>query len=235
MRRPHLVTIAALAAAASALSGCIHDDGEYRRRLAEGLRPVHAIGIVSPLVKVYELDAGGMRVLRDAWSEQGRQNVAEALGASLGEKGLRVRPIEAKPQTREELEEVRLLYEAVGQAILDARGMYLYKPGFLDRDYSVGPVDRLLSHYGVDALALTYASDEISTGGRKVKAALAGLIGVEVRGGISWASIALVNRTGRVIWFADHAAESSYDLRDQESTQVLVRSLITSMPVGEVP
>jgi hypothetical protein len=233
MRRSPILVAALLGACSSALPGCIHDDGEYRRRLAEGLRPVRTVGLVTPLVKVYELDIAGMRVLRDAWSEQGKKNIADALGASLGEKGYRVKPVEAMPQTREELEEVRLLYEAVGQAILDGRVMYPYGRGFLQHEYSVGPVGALLSRYGVDALALAYASDEISTGGRKAKAAIAGLIGVQVRAGISWANVALVDRTGRVIWFGDHGAEGSYDLRDPESTKALVGWLVAGMPAGK--
>jgi hypothetical protein len=235
MSRTTLARLAVLALAASALSGCFPQDTDLRRRMSEALRPVKAVGLVTPAVKIYELDAGGMRVLRDAWSEQGRENVTAALREALRGKGFAVKGVEATPQTREELDEVRLLYEAVGQGILDSRGIYYWSKGWYDFEYTVGPVDRLLARYGVDALALTYASDEISTGGRKATAAIAGLFGVQLRGGYSWASVAIVNRTGKVLWFRDAGGEAAYDLRDAESARALVDHLITPMPVGDQP
>ncbi len=225
---------AALAAtAALALSGCFHYDDPAARALQKAMRSVRTVGLVTPSVKIYELDAGGMRVPRDAWSEQGRTNLRDAIVQGLQQKGLAVRPVEATAQNRDELEEVRLLYEAVGQAELDARHL-----GFVNKwqdgfEYSVGPVQALFAKQGVDALLLSYGSDEISTGGRVTKAALAALIGIHVQSGVSFVNLALVDRTGRVIYFRVHASEGGTDLRDREMVQDVVDSLVYGLPAEE--
>jgi hypothetical protein len=221
---------ALVAAAALALSGCFHYDDPARRALEKAMRTVRTVGLVAPTVKVFELDAGGMRVPREAWSEQVRKNVTDAIGVALTEKGLVVKPIEPTARTRDELDDLRLLYEAVGQAELDARRFYFvnkWKDGF---EYSVGPVQALFAKQGIDALLLSYGSDEISTGGRVAKATLAAIIGVHVASGVSFVNLALVDRTGRVVFFRVHASEGGADLRDAGTVQNIVDSLVRELP-----
>jgi hypothetical protein len=194
---------------------------DYQTTLAR----VRTIGLVRPYVKVYELDAGGTDTLKDEWSELGKKNVAAALARAFAEKGKKTKLIEPAPDTRDEIEEVRLLYEAVTSGIIDATYRYYFENKYKDFDYTVGPVGRLLDRYGVDALALSYGKDEISSGGRTALGVASALFG-GVRGGYTAVSVAIIDRNGRVLWFNMAGGEGAFDLRDPDSAGKVVDRLV---------
>lgn len=224
-----LIAVLALSLLAA---GCFHSKPQLSRPdYLAALKKVRTVGLVRPYVKVYELDAGGTDTLKDEWSELGKKNVAAGLTRAFADKGMKSKLVEPAPDTRDEIEEVRLLYEAVVSGIFDSQRFYFEskRDAF---DYTVGPVGRLLDRYGVDALVLSYGRDEISTGGRKALAVVSALF-TNVRSGYTVVSIAVVDRQGRILWFNVRGGEGSFDLRDPESAGKVV-DLLTS-GLGEEP
>ena len=209
-------------------SGCFQG-AHYRARpeFAQTARSVQTVGLVSPTVKVYELTAGGQTVLKDEWSTQGRKAVTESLQRALAQKGWRVKLVEPSGPTKEELEEMRLLYGDVGPSIV--RATYVY-PIFIEKyknfDYSVGPVKRIVDQAGVDLLVLAYGYDEISSGGRSVVNALNAVFGTGSTGGDSFLNVALIDKNGKVLWFDVEMSRGSFDLRDPASADGFVRRIL---------
>jgi hypothetical protein len=197
------------------------------------------VGVLEPRVDVFELGAGGQRTLKEEWSVPARKAIAEAVASAVAAKGFGVKPLEPFPALQDDLLDMRLLYEAVGSSILFAVYQQQF-PAPVERfDYALGDVSRLLDAYGVDALAIVYASDEVSSGGRKaakaVSTAALALLGVIAipRGGVTRMSIGLVDRSGSVLWF--NVGAGSYDLRDANSTGMLVSSLLAQLPSSRAP
>jgi len=213
-----------LALATSACSFGTH----YRARpeFAQTARSVRTVGLVSPVVKVYELTAGGQTVLKDEWSTQGRKAVTDSLQRALAQKGWKVKVVESTPQIKDDLEEMRLLYGDVGPSIVRATYVYpVFPEKYKNFDYSVGPVRKLLDSAGVDLLVLAYGYDEISSGGRSVVNALNAVFGGST-GGDSFLNVALIDRNGKVLWFDVEMARGSFDLRDPASADDFVRRIL---------
>ena len=226
--RAHPLALALLALGTPACFGA-GSYAHYRARpeFQKTAAHVRTVGLLPPVVRVYELTAGGQTVLKDEWSAQGRKAVGDALRRALGEKGWRVKPVEPSPQAREEVEEVRLLYGDVGPAIVYATyGYPVFPEKVKNFDYSVGPVRRIADGAGVDLLVLAYGYDEVSSGGRKVVNALNAVLGTGSTGGDSFLNVALIDRNGKVLWFDVEMARGSFDLRDPASADELVRVIL---------
>ncbi len=217
-----------------AASACSYGN-HYRARpeFAQTARQVRTVGLVSPVVRVYELTAGGQTVLKDEWSGQGRKAVTDALQRSLAQKGWKVKVVEPAGATREELEEMRLLYGDVGPAIVDATYVYpVFPEKYKNFDYSVGPVKRIFDQAGVDLLVLAYGYDEISSSGRSVVNTLNSIFGTGSTGGDSFLNVALIDRNGKVLWFDVEMARGSFDLRDPASADSFVRRILDRLEPG---
>lgn len=215
-------------AAALATSACFQGT-HYRARpeFAQTATSARTVGLVSPVVKVYELTAGGQTVLKDEWSTQGRKAVTDSLQRALVQKGWKVKLVEPAGGIKDELEEMRLLYGDVGPSIVRATYVYpIFPEKYKNFDYSVGPVKRILEQAGVDLLVLAYGYDEISSGGRSVVNALNAVLGTGSTGGDSFLNVALIDRNGKVLWFDVEMARGSFDLRDPASADGFVRSIL---------
>lgn len=229
MRRLAPAGLAPALLLALATSACFQGAKHYRARpeFAQTARSVRTVGLVSPVVKVYEFTAGGQTVLKDEWSTQGRKVVTESLQRALSQKGWKVKLVESTPQIKEDLEEMRLLYGDVGPSIV--RATYVY-PLFIEKyknfDYSVGPVKRILEQSGVDLLVLAYGYDEVSSGGRAVVNTLNAIFGTGSTGGDSFLNVALIDRNGKVLWFDVEMAHAAFDLRDPQSADEFVRRIL---------
>lgn len=202
----------------------------------ERIHAINAVGMLTPDVRVYELAAGGTRRLDDAWSQTARTEVARALSAGLSARGLSVKAVAPAEGDRVELEEVRLLYEAVVRSIFFATYANHFAGPAERFEYSVGDISRVLDAVGVDALAIAYGTDEISSGGRKATQAVAttalavlGVVSVP-QGGATTLHLAVVDRSGAVVWFDARAARGSYDLRNGASVDALAASLLRTFP-----
>ena len=228
MRRLVPTGLAPALVLALAASACFQGT-HYRARpeFAKTAGAARTVGLVSPVVRVYELTAGGQTVLKDEWSSQGRKAVTESLQRALAQKGWKVKMVESAGAIKEELEEMRLLYGDVGPSIVGATYVYpVFPEKYQNFDYSVGPVQRIVERAGVDLLILAYGYDEISSGGRSVVNAFNAVFGTGSTGGDSFLNVALIDRHGKVLWFDVEMARGAFDLRDPQSADGFVRRIL---------
>lgn len=212
------LALALPAAATAAPKHRVHP--EFDARMAA----VRTVGLVAPEVSSYELTANGTLVPRPDWTDGVRANVAAALEGALRARKLAVKRVDpAAPAAKEELREVQRLYEAVGGAILQATYANSF-PWKLSRfEYTLGDLGALAAAEGVDALVFTYGVGTNSSGGR-IAAEL--LLGVTARA-VDQLFIAVVDRSGAVLWFAQDFSASS-DLRDPAGARYVV-DLVTNL------
>jgi hypothetical protein len=227
-----LLCVAALASACASTPVTHRMHAEFGTRFAG----VRTAGLAPPDIKIYQLSAGGVRELKDDWSEAGKKNVVDALLNGLKARAVECKALDIDPDLKEEMQDVQALYEAVGTSVL----LHMYLVPFPHKqrsfDYSVGPVAGILDRYRVDALIFVYGTDEISSGGRKALGVLgvlaaAAVGGVAVpQGGLTTMTIAVVDRSGTVLWFNVKGGRGAFDLRDPGSTSRLVQALLTDLP-----
>jgi hypothetical protein len=220
--------------------GCVPAAKSYRAHpdFEARAQDIKAPVLVPPEVNIYELSTGGVRELRDDWSEQGQHNTASAVVAVFGEIPLPVKEANLPKKLRKELDDVQALYRAVSTSIhAHTYGQAgLFPDKVKNFEYSLGPIDSILNYYHSDALIIVYGVDEISTSGRKALRA-AGLVLSTVLGdsvvpnaGVSAISVAVVDRSGTILWYNVGGSEGGNDLRDYESTESLVRSILADYP-----
>ena len=201
------------------------DDHRTHPQFDARIAAVRTLGLVEPTVDAFELQASGTRLARPDWSEAGRRNVLAALEKEMQAHGFAVKPVApAGAEGKEELRQVRLLYEAVGGAIVQATYANAF-PWKLDRfEYSVGDVRALTAAAGVDALVFTYGMANISSGGR-VALQVFGAAG----SGIDWLILGIVDGNGEVLWFGRVHSTTS-DVRDPQHAAILVQSATDRLP-----
>ena len=150
------IGLLALAAMAYLLSGCsppplppsdsLIELGRANSRFQEQARQIRTVAILPSEVKVYQIDAGGVREEIAEWSAQARNNVVTALENELRAKMKTVVKVVSEESLAEEktrLEETRALYDAVLAMILLHTNPTLIPRHFFEEklknfDYSLG-------------------------------------------------------------------------------------------------
>jgi hypothetical protein len=252
------IGLLALAAVASLPSGCAVS---YRAnsRFQEQAQQIRTIAILPSEVKVYQIDADGVREEIAEWSAQARTNVVTALENELRAKMKTVVKVvgeESLAEERTRFEETRALYDAVSAMILlhtypdtNVRG-HFFEEKLKNFDYSLGTEVSSLAK-GADALLFFYAQDHVWTAGRKAMQALgvilymgAGVAAhgwlpvfisplVIVMGGGSGVRAALVDSaTGDILWINAVGSGAGTDLRDPASARAMVSELFKDFPVS---
>lgn len=215
----------------------MHPDFEAR------FKEVEQAGLVPPDVKIYELTAGGVQELRDDWIEEGEKNIAKFLMEDFQEKPIRIESVEMNDKLKEELEEIQALYRAVSQSIEwhTYPGPNLFREKQENFDYSIGSIEEILDIFKADALIFAYAMDEEATGGRTavkvgeilVGATIAAFTGVYVGPSHisgSYLSVALIDRSGTILWYGLKNDEGGFDFRNPESAARIVKAVVSDFP-----
>lgn len=194
-------------------------------------------GLTSPDVKIYELTAGGIRELRDDWCRKGYTCLITAIAEAFREKEVELKTLTVDKDVEQELDDVQALYRAVSLSIrLHTYGPHVFPEKKKNFDYSIGSIEGILQKYGSDALILVYGSDEISTAGRKALQAVAIIAGsftgtvIMPRSGITSVSVALIEKSGTILWYCMKSSEGGYDLRKPESTSKLMKAVLSDFP-----
>lgn len=216
------------------LAGCAIAPYRAHPQFEERSRTIKTVALLPPDVKVYRLTAGGVRELMDEWSEEGRQNLVQAIAKRVGDDGrfvLKEFDPSQSPAVKQEFDEVRPLFEAVARSVLT----HTYGPETTFQtkkerfDYTLGPLETLAGAADADALLFVHAFDHISTGGRValnvflVLLGAAGGVIIIPAGGQTAIITALVDpKTGDVLWFNVRGSGGAHNLREAASAESLV-------------
>lgn len=219
-------------------------------RLAERAQRIHTVALLPPEVKVYQIDAGGVREEIEEWSTRARGNLISALESELRARtgmALKVVAEESLGEKKTRLEDTRALFDAVGMSILlhtyHPNRNYIFEEKLTNFDYSLGSEVSDLTNEG-EAQFLLIANDHVWTGGRQALQAVGILLGIGASvatgvvlipslGGGTSLSAALVDRSsGDILWFNTTSSGSGQDLRDPGSATAMVQELFKDFPIG---
>jgi hypothetical protein len=225
-----------LAVSLFALSGCGPPSAYRHPELDAYIKDVRIFGLVPPDVKLYGLETNGMRTFREDWSKEGRKNISKALRENFKGKKTKTRLLKIESRDFDLIEALQARYRRVSAGIdVEKKNSHC----------SIGGVEDILKKYAVDALIFVYATDEISTAGRKTGGfmtrwanvmigSLAGTGGIgpltEPREGVTIITIGLIDKSGMILWYRGMQSEGAYDLRDPESAAKFIKIGLSDFP-----
>jgi len=218
-------------------SGCVPALRTVHPELESRGKSIHAVGLASPDVRIYQLTAGGVKELMDDWCDKGETNLKDSVIRELAKKSVRAKALDLDSESKQELEDVMALYNAIATSIIwhTNPSENAFPEKIKNFEYSVGPIDKLLKKYKSDALLVVYGYDEISTGGRKALMAVGNVLGAVTgiegpRKGVTVVSMGLLDRTGSLLWYNDWANAGDYDLRDKGNSADITEALLDQFP-----
>jgi hypothetical protein len=221
------------------LAGCMPQIQSNVPELEKKAEKFQRIALISPHVEISEVSAGGVEEERKDWSAEGRTNIEKAVKELMKEKDVKVQVVKPNKKNKKEIEEINNLYRAVAYSIY-SHTFYMHQGNvniFVDRvqnfDYSIGPVDKLLKRYKADALLIVYASDQVSTKGRKTLNVVKAINPFgQADYDVTSLVMGLTDSTGAVLWFRTYGASGNHDFRNEENTQALVKDVLDDYPRG---
>lgn len=237
--RLRLPQLAGLAAAFALLSGCVAMVPTKREHATTAARAatIQRTVAMPPDLTLNILSGGGVRELRDDWTESARASARQTLATIRPERIVYIGDVADDPAVREELDEVQALYRAVAIDLAMFSSPPLALPSLAGRfDFSVGSVERILDATGGDALLVIFGMDDYFSGDRKAFVALA-LIGAAFTGaymgpssGVEHVSAALIARDGTLLWYDYCGPGTIGDLRQPAGVHATLERLLQSMP-----
>jgi len=244
--------LALLVPLAYLLSGCVVPAASSRTsaHFAEQSAQIRVVALLPSEIKIYQIDAGGVREEIEAWSVQARNNVVTAVENELRAKlnaAVKTLNEESLPEEKARLQETRALYSAVSTMILlhtypnpNFTG-YVFEEKIKNFDYSLGSAVSDLAK-GAQALLLLDAEDHVWTGGRQALQALGIILGIaasvatrtlvipQLGGGTGVRAALVDSRTGDILWINVVGAGAGKDLRDLASAKEMVSQLFKDFP-----
>jgi len=213
--------------------GCAAKKSRIHPEFESRYKNIKTSGLIPPDIEIYELTAGGIRELKDEWSDIGKENVFKALMKKLKEKEIKVEILTKD----EDMEDALALYRAVSLCIgLHTNGPFAFSEKQENFDYSIGSIEKILKKHGVDALMIIYGSDEDTTGGRQALIALGLLASIATgvplapRAGITTMDVALVDPSGTILWYMDKRSGASHALIKPEDATSFVEDIFSDFP-----
>jgi hypothetical protein len=192
--------------------------------------------VIEPRLEVKELSAGGVSERVDAWSEQAKTNVLNALSKHLATDPL-FETLDV-PQLSDEyhasLDEYVALYDVVG-----SNAFYFGKSQFpawqhkkQEFDYTLGEgLGFLALQADAEAALFVVGEDYISSEGRKAARLAAALLGIILPPSPTFLSVGLVDlKTGNILWMNYVLAMDTKDMRKTEDVDALVDQLFKRYP-----
>lgn len=183
--------------------------------------------LAQPVVKVFEVSAGGVPELMDEWSARESDNVTRALFSHFSSSKTRVELLKTDGAADRELKEIFALFAVICQS------------NALANAPSVGSIESLLQHTGGDQLLIVTGEDQFATAGKKAVNILGTITGVAASAVTGVAVIprmegtrvrmALIDRDGTIVWHGFNQG-MSIDLRNQEQCSDFVGRMLDDFP-----
>jgi hypothetical protein len=225
-----LVALFAFLLIAGALHAAEEESFRAPPQFAERMKNIRTIAMLRPDIKIFEISSGGVKELRQEWCDEGCEKVQAAFVAELQRFGYDIKFLDSPQDDSAEFREILSLYDDVVTSVLKHayNGPHLFPAKKTDFDYTLGPIDNVLQPVGADALLLIRGLDEISSSGRKAMQTFGVIVGAAA--GVIMAPsmgrtvviVALVDRSGDLLWFNIRGGGGGYDLRNPESVSKLV-------------
>jgi hypothetical protein len=255
MAKSKQLVIVLITAATYLISGCA-PAVTYRAnpRFAEESQKTRTVLRLPARVKVYQIDAGGVREEMEQWSSQARDNIVAAVDQELRSRMHATVEVASEESLAENKvwEQTRALDDTVSAMIVlhaysnpNLPG-YLFEEKLTNFDYSLGSEVRALAKQA-DLVVLLDAQDHVWTGGRQVLQALGIILGVgagvatgvvmipQLGGGTSLRAALVDGRSGDIFWINTVGAGAGTDLRDAVSAASMVSELFKDFPATYGP
>jgi len=191
------------------------------------LQAGRTVVLAPPVVKVFEISAGGVPELMDEWSAQETENVTRALFSHFSSTGKKISPLKADSDSERELREIFALFTVLNQS-----------NALQTNSASVGSIESILQHSGGDTLLIVQGEDQFATAGKKAMnifgtitgVAASAVTGVAIIPRMEGATLrmALADRNGTIIWH--NLNRGTTDLRDQANCAEFVRAILENFP-----
>lgn len=206
---------------------------------------IKTVGMISPDMLIYELSAGGVQEQMDEWCDAASQNFSDVVKKELNARSVNVKGITLDENAVDD-EEIIYLFRAITDSLQwnkTYRKLSLCEDERICKDFAFGPVDRIFNRYKVDALLMVLGYNEMETSARakarkrsRVLSKLSAFGPVRfapLRGPGTYVSMALVNRSGSVLWYGAAASNRGYDLRDPAKVGEVAKRILGRMWLKE--
>jgi hypothetical protein len=214
--------------AAASLAGCLPH--LTHPTLAQQYGAAVAVAIAPPSVTVYSV-GGGMRQAREDWSQTGYQNLSRALQASFEARRFEVvwasdPPEEAGPVSRLASTFLILLPGLQEAARAAADASFTSRPALPRLD--AADVGELLEAADCDLLVLADGGEDVLTAEGVVLDLLLAFLGKEMDQSATWLRVAVVDRTGQILYFGTY--DGGGGLLGYAGASSAVESALGSLP-----
>lgn len=191
--------------------------------------------VMTPDVELFTISGGGVLEPKADWTEAAQQNIDHALDKQLSARNVTLR--KSTEQEADAFHEISSLHAAVAGSISlhHVTGGIFKLPTKNDQlDWSLGEaVKPVHDKVGLDYALFIRMRDSYASGERKAAMIAMALFGVGLAGGAQVGYASLVDlRTGQVMWF-NRLLRGSGDLRDRDSAEETVRSLLSEFPAAK--
>lgn len=175
------------------------------------------IGVVIGMAKCYRIDSAGKATIDEEKTRSMRTCVEEGALKAFSENGYEAKIVGMD----KDIKKIVQTYSSVHRNI---RNQFPGGEESVSNPVNFGNLSPLMDRSGIDVLAVIVAYDEESTAGRT--AAKLGLsIISSYQPDVGFATIALIDRDGRILYF-DSPAGVNYNLTDKESAEKLLGRIV---------
>lgn len=217
------------------VSGCFPALRGNNAELEKRARSIKSVKVLPTEIKIYELSAGDVSELRDDWSAQARKNVEKAISDAMKERGVRATLLQPDSKTETECADAMALYKAVIDSVYEhtsPENPNLFPDKVNNFDYTVGPLEKVAGRQKGEGLLIVIGSDEISSAGRKALRVAQAInpFAQPQQSGVTYVQLALVDRSGDLLWWRSFANSGGYDLRNPDSARDFIRKIFDYYP-----
>jgi hypothetical protein len=187
--------------------------------------------IVQPDVELSTLTMAGLLEPRADWSQQGRDNLAKEIAATVQGGQHQVKVLDPSTALEGRGGQLLRLNEAVIASIPAGAALPTKKGHF---DWTLGEGAKVLAEtYDADYALFSYGRGSYSSGGRKAAFILAAAAGISIPMGSQMASASLVDlKTGQVVWYnVAVPTNGAGDMRSEAGASDLTKSLLKNLPL----
>lgn len=221
--------VLAAVAACLALAGCTTTSTQLAFKDAPKPPAGARIILLQPDVHLALLTASGLQDPRADWSQQGEDNLAAEMSASLMARAHQFRTVDPETAMEGRTGQLLRLNEAVTQSI--PYGFLPTKKGSFDWTLGEG-AQALGAAYQADYALFVTARGTYASGGRVVAMIGLAALGVSVPLGNQYAMASLVDlKTGRIVWYNTALAGPNADMRQPAGAKILVTAMLKDAPL----